>query len=96
MNDIKNIEFCFLDPKLILDYSVVKVEHNDIYDKGFPKYGGLSDLRLGTTDRQYTCMTCNGDIISCPGHFGHIQLNVPIFHPSFIKTVYRLLNNVCF
>lgn len=94
--DIKNIEFCVLDPEDIRKGSVVKVEHNDIYDKGFPKYGGLSDLRMGTTDRQYHCMTCKGDIVSCPGHFGHIELNHPLFHPSFVKTVYRTLMNVCF
>ena len=94
--DIKNIEFCVLDPEDIRKVSVVKVEHNDIYDKGFPKYGGLSDLRMGTTDRQYHCMTCKGDIVSCPGHFGHIELNHPLFHPSFVKTVYRTLMNVCF
>lgn len=94
--DIKNIEFCVLDPDDIRKLSVVKVEHNDIYDKGFPKYGGLSDLRMGTTDRQYHCMTCKGDIVSCPGHFGHIELNHPLFHPSFVKTVYRTLMNVCF
>ena len=94
--DIKNIEFCVLEPEDIRKGSVVKVEHNDIYDKGFPKYGGLSDLRMGTTDRQYHCMTCKGDIVSCPGHFGHIELNHPLFHPSFVKTVYRTLMNVCF
>ena len=94
--ELKKIEFCLLNPKEILAHSVVKIEHNDIYDKGFPKYGGLSDLRLGTTERQYTCMTCHGDIISCPGHFGHIQLNCPIYHPSFMKVVSKTLTNVCF
>lgn len=95
-SDIKKIEFCLLNPKDIIEHSVVKIEYNDIYDKGFPKFGGLSDLRLGTTERQYTCMTCSGDIITCPGHFGHIELNCPVYHPSFMKVVYRTLSNVCF
>ena len=95
-DDIENIEFCLLCPETIRGLSVVKIEHSDIYDKGVPKYNGLSDLRLGTTDRQYTCLTCKGNVIECPGHWGHLELCHPMFHPSFMKMVYRALMNVCF
>jgi DNA-directed RNA polymerase II subunit RPB1 len=31
----------------------------------------------------------------CPGHFGHIELARPIFHPGFMKTVKKILECVC-
>ena len=96
-DDIDNIEFSLLCPEIIRGQSVVKIEHADIYDKDrMPKFNGLSDIRLGTTDRQYNCYTCKGDVSDCPGHFGHLELSHPMYHPSFMKMVYRILMNVCF
>jgi len=31
----------------------------------------------------------------CPGHFGHIELAKPVYHPGFIKKVKKLLEMVC-
>lgn len=89
------IQFGLLSPESLRKISVLKVETNDLYEKGVPKPGGLCDLRLGTTDRQFKCHTCNGDILTCPGHFGHIDLIVPVYHISFMKTVIKVLQCVC-
>lgn len=35
-------------------------------------------------------------MIDCPGHFGHIDLARPVFHPGLIETVRKLLKCVCF
>ena len=45
-----------------------------------PKENGLNDPRLGSIDRQYNCATCGENMSECPGHFGHIELAVPVFH----------------
>ena len=90
------VEFGILSPEIIKKCSVLHVTSHDLYEKGNPKVGGLCDLRLGTIDRQYICQTCFGDIINCPGHFGHIELHLPVYHVSFIKTLYKILQTVCF
>ena len=90
------IQFGILAPDALRQYSVLKIENNDLYEKGVPKSGGLCDLRLGTTDRQFKCQTCNGDILTCPGHFGHIDLIAPVYHISFMKTVLKILQCVCY
>lgn len=90
------IQFGILPPEVLRQYSVLKIENNDLYEKGVPKSGGLCDLRLGTTDRQFKCQTCNGDILTCPGHFGHIDLVVPVYHISFMKTVLKIIQCVCY
>lgn len=58
-------------------YSVAKIETSDTYEKGKPKVGGLSDLRMGTNDKGKggnLCTTDGADAIECPGYFGHIEL----------------------
>ena len=50
-----------------------------------PKEQGLNDPRLGSIDRQYNCATCKENMSECPGHFGHIELAVPVFHIGTLK-----------
>jgi DNA-directed RNA polymerase II subunit RPB1 len=47
-----------------------------------PKMGGLMDPRMGTIDRNFKCQTCGESMSECPGHFGHIELARPVFHPG--------------
>lgn len=77
--------------------SVLKVEFSDVRDEaGKPVAGGLSDPRLGTTDRNFKCQTCGESMNDCPGHFGHIDLARPVYHIGFIKKVKKILECVCF
>lgn len=43
----------------------------------------------------YRCTTCNLGQQSCPGHPGHIDLPVPVYHPTFMDQVLRLLRAQC-
>lgn len=60
-----------------------------------PRDSGLNDPRLGSIDRQFKCATCDQGMSECPGHFGHIELAKPVYHPGFIKKVKKLLEVVC-
>jgi len=57
--------------------SVVEIDQIRIYNKetGEPMMKGLMDPRMGCNGRNFECMTCEGDDLECPGHFGHIQLS---------------------
>lgn len=65
-------------------YSVAKIEHPEVIDEATHKLkvGGLNDPRMGTTDRNFKCQTCGEGMSECPGHFGHIELARPVFHPG--------------
>lgn len=65
-------------------YSVAKIEHPEVMDEAThkPKLGGLMDPRMGTIDRNFKCQTCGEGMSECPGHFGHIELARPVFHPG--------------
>ena len=62
--------------------SVARIEHPEAYelDQQRPKDGGLMDARMGTVDRNLRCLTCDGNMNECPGHFGHIELAKPVYH----------------
>ena len=62
--------------------SVVHIIYPETMDeeKQLPRAQGLNDTKLGTIDRMFQCATCKEDIQTCPGHFGHIELAVPVFH----------------
>ncbi|POW13373.1 hypothetical protein PSTT_03820 [Puccinia striiformis] len=61
-----------------------------------PSTAGLYDPRLGPIDWKDICWTCHQLNTQCPGHFGHIELNVPVFHPLFMTHAYHLLRATCF
>ena len=77
-------------------YSVVKVEVSQTYEKGKPKAGGLSDLKMGTLDRTLKCETDGAGVQDSPGYFGHIELAKPMYHIGFISTVVKVLRCVSF
>tara|TARA_B100001094_G_scaffold284011_1_gene297183 strand:- start:8280 stop:9590 length:1311 start_codon:yes stop_codon:yes gene_type:complete len=96
MSEIDKIQFGIVSAEYIKQSSVVEVTTHELYEKNVPKSGGPNDLRLGTVDRSYLCQTCKGDALKCPGHFGHIVLAQPMYHISFIKTVTKVLQSICF
>lgn len=77
-------------------YSVAKIDTSTTYEKGRPKSGGLSDLRMGTMDRAFKCATDGANVQDCPGYFGHIELAKPMFHVGFITTVIKVLRCVSY
>ena len=68
----------------------------DTYEKNKPKPGGLSDARMGTTDRSVLCLTDGCDQKDSPGYFGNINLAIPVYHMGLIRTVLKVLRSVSF
>ncbi|KAK7040592.1 DNA-directed RNA polymerase subunit [Favolaschia claudopus] len=94
---VKEVQFGILSPEEIKAYSVAKIEHPEVMDETTrkPKLGGLMDPRMGTIDRNFKCQTCGEGMSECPGHFGHIELARPVYHPGFILKVKKILECIC-
>ncbi|MCW4013714.1 MAG: DNA-directed RNA polymerase subunit A' [Candidatus Bathyarchaeota archaeon] len=93
---IDAIKFGLLPPDEIRRLSVVEIGTSDTYDEdGAPIAGGLMDQRLGTLEPRQRCRTCGNIAINCPGHFGHIELAVPVVHVEFAKQIYKVLSATC-
>ena len=95
---IKSIQFGILSPEEIKNMSVCTVtKARSIDENGVPIDGGINDLRMGSTDNTFKCKTChckNND--ECPGHFGYIPLEKPVFHVGFIDDVLKILKCICY
>ena len=60
-----------------------------------PTAYGLLDPKLGVSSKNDTCRTCNEKYIDCPGHFGYIKLELPVFHIGFFKHTLQVLQCIC-
>ncbi len=93
---INSIEFSLLSPDEIRKMSAVKVITADTYDDdGFPIDKGLMDLHMGVIEPGLRCKTCGGKVDECPGHFGHIELAMPVIHVGFVKNIKNYLDATC-
>ena len=61
----------------------------------FVHLGRPLDRRMGTTSKDSKCKTCEADLTECSGHFGHLQLTLPVFHQGYFKAIIAVLNCVC-
>jgi len=94
--ELGKINFGLLSPSVIRQMSVVEIKTADTYDEdGAPITSGLMDGRLGTLEPRQRCQTCGNTAARCPGHYGNIELAVPVIHVEFAKTIYKLLTSTC-
>ncbi|MGQ0536468.1 MAG: DNA-directed RNA polymerase subunit A' [Methanobacteriota archaeon] len=90
------IAFAMLSPAEIRSMSATKIITADTYDDdGFPIEMGLMDPRLGVIEPGLRCKTCGHTVGDCPGHFGHIDLAMPVIHVGYTKTIKNLLKTTC-
>ena len=98
LRQVKRVQFGILSPEEIRRNSVTEggVRYPETYEGGRPKLGGLMDPRQGVIDRASRCQTCAGNMTECPGHFGHIELAKPVYHPGFLTKTLKVMRMVCF
>ncbi|HEV8595475.1 MAG TPA: DNA-directed RNA polymerase subunit A' [Thermoplasmata archaeon] len=93
---IQAIKFALLSPDEIRRMSATKIITADTYDDdGFPIDMGLMDSHLGVIEPGLRCKTCGGKVDECPGHFGHIDLAMPVIHVGYVKELKKLLQSTC-
>ena len=95
---IGSLEFSVLSPNELRKMSATKVITADTYDDdGFPITMGLMDQRLSVIEPGLRCKTCGLKVgkDKCPGHFGHIDLAMPVIHVGFVKTIRNSLRSTC-
>ncbi|GHV49454.1 hypothetical protein AGMMS49579_01150 [Spirochaetia bacterium] len=90
--EISQIKLDILSTEDIRQMSVFKVTSSKISNNNL--YNTVYDPRSGPV-KDNLCETCNNNYINCPGHFGHIELNVPLFHPLFLSHIVNILKIFC-
>lgn len=94
--DPSTLKFSIFSSSDIRKLSVTKISTGQAFDEiGNPLIGGLYDLCMGPCTSRDICKTCFKDYSNCPGHFGHIELCLPVFNPFFVKMAYNILRITC-
>lgn len=103
-SNVSLVQFSIWSPDEIRKSSVAEIynivensfDSSDTKRSNSSKANSLFDPRLGTIDKGVICPTCKQGHFSCPGHFGHIELAIPVFHVHFISNyIQKILNCVC-
>lgn len=96
LKDIQGIKFGVVSMEEMESISQVEVDVVQLYDEaGKVTTGGLLDLRLGPSNNSDICQTCQGGRDTCHGHFGHINLEYPVIHRFYLKTLLAILQCAC-
>nr|XP_034196000.1 DNA-directed RNA polymerase I subunit RPA1 [Osmia lignaria] len=95
--DPKCLMFSMFTANDIRNLSVTKIRTPLSFNiLGHPLKGGLYDPALGPLlESSDPCGTCGCNVFKCPGHFGHIELPMPVVNPLFHKGLYMLIKLTC-
>lgn len=55
--------------------------------------GSVNDPRMGVVSMNMSCSYCSQ--IDCPGHYGLIPFEIPIYNPAYIRPIVSILTIVC-
>ncbi|KAL8286881.1 hypothetical protein RQP46_003887 [Phenoliferia psychrophenolica] len=95
-SSISSISFAYLHSDDIRRISVKQVVNPVLFDNlNNPNAGGMYDPAFGPQARGDICATCRLSSFDCPGHFGHIELPMPVFHPLYMTNAFQLLRGTC-
>lgn len=98
LRKISYLQFGALTAQEIRAISVAEI--TTPVNRGSPTTDGTPyDLRLGVVDNGVDCETCGEKNMSrmayCPGHFGHIELEEPVYNPVYLGIVLGIVKCVC-
>nr|XP_018912364.1 PREDICTED: DNA-directed RNA polymerase III subunit RPC1 [Bemisia tabaci] len=56
---------------------------------------GVLDRKMGTNQKDANCATCGKGLAECIGHYGYIDLELPVFHVGYFRSVINILQTIC-
>lgn len=91
------IQFGVPGPLEIRKAAEVEINQRDLYvaESRKPVSQGVLDPRLGISSKNDTCETCGQRMSECVGHWGYIDLCVPVFHFGYFKITQTILQDIC-
>lgn len=54
-----------------------------------------SIIPQGTNQKDANCETCGLGLAECVGHYGYIELALPVFHVGYFRSVITILQTIC-
>ncbi|KAL0272113.1 UNVERIFIED_CONTAM: hypothetical protein PYX00_005208 [Menopon gallinae] len=95
---ISHVCFGVDSPQAIQQQAHIHVVGKNLYNQDAPRTPvsfGVLDRQMGTNTKDATCATCNKGLADCIGHFGYIDLELPVFHIGYFHSVITILQTIC-
>ncbi|KAK0133909.1 DNA-directed RNA polymerase I subunit RPA1 [Merluccius polli] len=93
---LESLSFGMYTSEEIRKLSVKSITNLAFFDNvGNVSNNGLYDLSLGPSDTKEVCATCCQNFNNCPGHFGHVELPLPVYNPLLFDTLFLLVRGSC-
>uniref|UniRef100_A0A0K0FAM9 DNA-directed RNA polymerase subunit n=1 Tax=Strongyloides venezuelensis TaxID=75913 RepID=A0A0K0FAM9_STRVS len=96
---VVGVRFSTGDPETIRKIAHIPIFNNKLYDdsagKWSPAQYGPLDTRLGTFQKTLNCETCKKNMTDCVGHYGFVDLELPVFHVGFFRLTIQMLQCLC-
>ncbi|KAF7991817.1 hypothetical protein HCN44_010618 [Aphidius gifuensis] len=94
---IKHVQFGVSSSTEIKQQGHVPVVGSALYTEigHAPRPFGALDKRMGVTEKGQHCQTCGKGLQDCIGHFGYMDLELPVFHVGFFRQIISILQMIC-
>lgn len=93
---VSGVSFGFFSDEEVTALAVMRITNPQTFDNmGVALKNGLYDPRMGPTDPKGSCGTCSLDYHTCPGHFGFLELPLPVYNPLVFSSLYKLIKSTC-
>ncbi|KAK9845826.1 hypothetical protein WJX81_003612 [Elliptochloris bilobata] len=90
------VTFGFYSDEEVRKLSVKEITVPQCYDAlKNAQPGGPYDKALGPLEQHDSCVTCGLRYVACPGHFGRVELPVPVYNPLVFMSLFKLLRFTC-
>ena len=74
----------------------VQITNYELFEPdGTPISNGVYDLKMGTIDHNFLCLTCQNNKKLCPGHRGKYMLKAPVMQPLGVSQIRKILKIIC-
>ncbi|XP_072037718.1 LOW QUALITY PROTEIN: DNA-directed RNA polymerase III subunit RPC1-like [Amphiura filiformis] len=94
---ISHVCFGLMAPDEIRRLAHLHVVSKNLYqqDTRTPVPYGVLDHKMGTSEKDNQCLTCEKPLSDCVGHYGYIDLELPVFHIGYFRSVINILQSIC-
>mgnify|MGYP001321343142 CR=1 FL=1 len=90
---VQSVSFGVYSEEQIRRLSVLQVSNPTSFNSLMhPTHNGAYAPALGPLEQTERCETCFQLGAHCPGHMGHIELPLPVYHPMFFGSASQQIN----
>ncbi|XP_078700713.1 DNA-directed RNA polymerase III subunit RPC1-like [Branchiostoma floridae x Branchiostoma belcheri] len=95
---ISHVCFGMMSDEEMRQQSHIHVVSKNLYNQDsrqVPVPYGVLDNHMGTSTKDKSCETCGKNLAECVGHYGYVDLELPVFHVGYFKSIIHVLQCIC-